>query len=88
MTTYSRDNIVANLNRGYCSVTFTKVNSFEQRTMVCTRNADLIPGADAPVSGEPDPGFGAVRVYEKLPSGRGQWRSFYPESVLNFLPGV
>lgn len=84
---FSRSELVKYLSEGYCTVTFTKVSG-ESRTMVCTRSVTLIPDADSPISGEADPGYGPLRVYEKCSDGAGQWRSFYPSEVKSFQLGT
>jgi len=64
-------------------VEFTKRDG-SSRTMTCTTDYDMIPEKDYP-SGTNAPTFEQAqenkRVYELLPDGGGQWRSFRYDSV-------
>lgn len=83
-----REYLLQNLSRGFCHVTFSKAQTGETRSMVCTRNLALVPTDQHPAYEAADEGAGPIRVFEKLNAGAGQWRSFYPDTVTFFQPGV
>jgi len=80
----TRDEIIAMLEQGVCTVTFTKVNG-ELRHMPCTLKADLLP---APISESKTSEKKKVNL-DNLSvwcTDKNEWRSFKVANVIDVIP--